>query len=901
MSGRCGTDVATRDVLQTLAAAARERVAAAKLQVSAEAMEQAARALPADHTLPFERALRGQGMSFICEAKRASPSRGLISPEFPYLDIARDYEAAGAACISVLTEPTRFQGSDTYLHDIAATVSVPVLRKDFTVDQYQLFETKVLGASAVLLICALLDDATLTRFLKLCDQLGLSALVEAHDETEVGRALAAGARVVGVNNRDLRDFSVNLNTSVHLRPLVPPEVLFVAESGITTPADVARLRDAGVDGVLVGECLMRATNRAAKLAELAGDADGAGTASAPGAKAGASAGAYRQRAERPEPCAKVKVCGLRTAADVDAVNTAHPDYAGFVFAPHRRRNVSLAQAVALRARLDGSITAVGVFVDAPVRQVVELIDSNVVDVVQLHGHEDEDYLAAVRMGCKRAVTIVKAFKLEDEASLSAIEASSADLVVLDGGAGGQGATCDWTLVTRLHRPYALAGGLTCENIGAALAATHPVLVDVSSGVETDGAKDAVKVAGFVEAVRKGHTMEQSRGRFGIHGGQYIPETLMNAVIELEQAYDHFKADPDFQAELDTLLREYAGRPSRLYFAARMTADLGGAKVYLKREDLNHTGSHKINNALGQALLARKMGKTRLIAETGAGQHGVATATAAALMGMECVVFMGKTDTERQALNVYRMELLGATVVPVTSGTATLKDAVSEAMREWTSRIADTHYCLGSVMGPHPFPTMVRDFQAVIGREVREQLLHKEGRLPDAVVACVGGGSNAIGSFHEFIGDADVRLIGCEAAGRGVDTLETAATIATGREGIFHGMKSYFCQDDHGQIAPVYSISAGLDYPGVGPEHAWLHDTGRATYVPITDDEAVDAFEYLSRTEGIIPAIESAHAIAYARKLAPPMRKDQIVVVTLSGRGDKDCAAMARYRGKDVAE
>ena len=393
-------------------------------------------------------------------------------------------------------------------------------------------------------------------------------------------------------------------------------------------------------------------------------------------------------------------------------------------------------------------------------------------------------------------------------------------------------------------------------------------------------------------------MSNSKGRFGIHGGQYIPETLMNAVIELEKAYNFYKDDEQFNKELTELLNDYAGRPSRLYFAEKMTKDLGGAKIYLKREDLNHTGSHKINNVLGQALLAKKMGKTRLIAETGAGQHGVATATAAALLGMECVVFMGEEDTKRQALNVYRMKLLGSKVVPVTSGTATLKDAVSEAMREWTSRIDDTHYCLGSVMGPHPFPTIVRDFQAVISREIKQQMLEKEGRLPDAVIACVGGGSNAMGTFYSFIEDKNVRLIGCEAAGRGIDTFETAATINTGREGIFHGMKSYFCQDKYGQIAPVYSISAGLDYPGIGPEHAYLHDIGRAEYVAITDDEAVNAFEYVSRTEGIIPAIESSHALAHAMKIAPEM-KGQIIVVTVSGRGDKDVAAIARYRGEEI--
>lgn len=393
----------------------------------------------------------------------------------------------------------------------------------------------------------------------------------------------------------------------------------------------------------------------------------------------------------------------------------------------------------------------------------------------------------------------------------------------------------------------------------------------------------------------------SKGRFGEFGGQYIPETLMNEVIRLEEQYEHYRRDPEFCAELEELLKNYAGRPSLLYYAEKMTRDLGGAKIYLKREDLNHTGSHKINNVLGQVLLAKKMGKTRVIAETGAGQHGVATATAAALMGMECEIFMGKEDTERQALNVYRMELLGAKVHPVTSGTQTLKDAVNETMREWAGRVEDTHYVLGSVMGPHPFPTIVRDFQSVISEEARQQILEKEGKLPAAVLACVGGGSNAMGMFYHFIEDKGVKLIGCEAAGRGVETGKHAATMAAGTPGVFHGMKSYFCQDEFGQIAPVYSISAGLDYPGIGPEHAYLRDSGRAQYVPVTDGEAVDAFEYLARTEGIICAIESAHAVAYARKLAPTMSPEECIIICLSGRGDKDVAAIARYRGVNIHE
>ena len=643
---------------------------------------------------------------------------------------------------------------------------------------------------------------------------------------------------------------------------------------------------------------------------------------------------------------QIKLCGLRTLADVQAANAAAPEYVGFVFWPQSRRFVTDQQAMTLRAALEGPMRAVGVFVDEPPAHVAALVEAGVIDDVQLHGHEDEAYVAALRAklaevvaGAAREPEVWQAFVVRGPRDLDRALASTADVVLLDAGRGA-GHAFDHALLSGTDvqgHPYAdalarrrwvLAGGLDESSIAFAAARLRPWCVDVSSAVETNGAKDPEKMQRAVHAAHEGGDMEtidasatagegarlrppadvpgrltadELMPRFGTHGGRYIPETLMNAVIELEAAYRRLRDDPSFTRELTSLLNDYAGRPSRLYLAQRMSDDLGGAKVYLKREDLNHTGAHKINNALGQALLAKRMGKTRLIAETGAGQHGVATATAAALLDMECVVYMGEEDTRRQALNVYKMRLLGATVVPVTSGTATLKDAVSEAMREWTTRIDDTHYCLGSVMGPHPFPTIVRDFQAIISREIKAQLQEREGRLPDAVVACVGGGSNAIGSFYHFIDDPSVRLVGCEAAGRGIDTPDTAATINTGRLGIFHGMKSYFCQDDHGQIAPVYSISAGLDYPGVGPEHAWLHDIGRAQYVAITDEQAVEAFEYLSRTEGIIPAIESAHALAYAMQLAPTMDKDQIIVVTLSGRGDKDCAAIARYRGEDVPQ
>ena len=594
----------------------------------------------------------------------------------------------------------------------------------------------------------------------------------------------------------------------------------------------------------------------------------------------------------------IKLCGLTREEDIKNANELKPEYVGFVFYDKSRRSVTKAQAKKLKSLLNPEIKAVGVFVDADTSEVEELFEENIIDVAQLHGNEDENYIKELM---DNNIPVIKTFKANSPEEIIKAEKSSADMIMFDAGNGEGVQIKDLKLLTYIDRPFILAGGLNQENVVDAISITKPYGVDVSTGIETDKLKDGYKMKQFVKVVREDKQMTGSKGRFGVHGGQYIPETLMNAVIELEEAYNHYKDDPEFNRELTDLLNNYAGRPSLLYYAKKMTEDLGGAKIYLKREDLNHTGSHKINNVLGQALLAKKMGKTRLIAETGAGQHGVATATAAALLGMECVVFMGKEDTERQALNVYRMRLLGAEVIPVTSGTATLKDAVSEAMREWTSRIDDTHYCLGSVMGPHPFPTIVRDFQAIISRESRAQILEAEGKLPDAVIACVGGGSNAIGSFYHYINDEGVRLIGCEAAGRGIDTFETAATVNTGKIGIFHGMKSYFCQDEYGQIAPVYSISAGLDYPGVGPEHAYLHDIGRAEYVPVTDDEAVDAFEYIAKTEGIIAAIESSHAIAYAKKLAPTMKKDQVIIVTVSGRGDKDCAAIARYRGEDIHE
>ena len=598
---------------------------------------------------------------------------------------------------------------------------------------------------------------------------------------------------------------------------------------------------------------------------------------------------------------KIKICGLSRVEDIEAANQFKPDYIGFVFAEGSKRRVTKEQAARLKAALDPAILAVGVFVNAPVSEVQELCCEKIIDIVQLHGDEDESYISELKNAISNPV--IKAIRVQSTEQLILADSLPCDTLLLDSfnaeQYGGTGKSFDYTLIPRLKHSFFLAGGLNADNIIFAIDTCHPEVIDISGGVETNGVKDPEKIRTIIELVRNYGKKVESVGRFGEFGGQYIPETLMPAVQELEAAYNYYKNDPNFQNELNELLANYAGRPSRLYYADKMTRDLGGAKIYLKREDLNHTGSHKINNVLGQVLLAKKMGKTRVIAETGAGQHGVATATAAALMEMECEVFMGKEDTDRQALNVYRMELLGAKVNTVTSGTMTLKDAVNETLREWTKRVEDTHYVLGSVMGPHPFPTIVRDFQKVIGKEIKEQLFALEGKLPDAVIACVGGGSNAMGSFFEFIDNKSVQLIGCEAAGLGVENPKNAATVATGSIGVFHGMKSLFCQDEYGQIAPVYSISAGLDYPGIGPEHANLNDIGRAQYVPITDDEAVDAFEYLSRTEGVIPAIESAHAVAYARKLAPTMGKKQVIVITISGRGDKDVAAIARYKGVDI--
>ncbi|KZX11100.1 tryptophan synthase subunit beta [Methanobrevibacter filiformis] len=606
---------------------------------------------------------------------------------------------------------------------------------------------------------------------------------------------------------------------------------------------------------------------------------------------------------------KIKICGLRRLEDAEIINKHHPDYVGFVFAESKRK-VSFDEAKAIKNLLNTDISVVGVFVDPKIEDIFYLIKNGIIDIIQLHGNENEEFVAKIKE-FDNNVKIIKSIEMRDSRNknggnnsvnkeennkidikntIKRWENSDVDYLLLDSGKGS-GEVFDWSLIENIKKPFFLAGGINSENIKKATG-LKPYAIDLSSGAEENGFKSSKKIAIIMDKLNEMKNM--NNGRYGKYGGQYIPEILMSELITLEEQYNFYKNDFNFNEELQRLLNEYAGRPSLLYFAENMTKDLGGAKIYLKREDLNHTGSHKINNVLGQVLLAKKVGKTRVIAETGAGQHGVATATAAALLDMECEIFMGEEDVKRQALNVYRMELLGAKVNTVYSGTRTLKDAVNEAMREWTKRVSDTHFVFGSVMGPHPFPMIVRDFQSVISREIKEQLFEIESKLPTAVIACVGGGSNAIGSFYNFLND-DVRLIGCEAGGKGVDTEYHAASITKGEIGIFHGMKSYFCQGNYGQIAPVYSISAGLDYPGIGPEHAHLHDTKRAEYTPITDEEAIHAFEYLAEKEGIICAIESAHAIAQLIKTAKEMEKEDIIVVCLSGRGDKDVESIKNYK------
>jgi|GEM_PF-5078 len=772
----------------------------------------------------------------IAELKRRSPSEGVLG-EFDVAALTRVYEKYASA-ISVLTEETFFGGSLEDLRQVSETTALPVLRKDFIVDPAQIAESRHWGADAILLLAAVLDAGQLAEFIGLAGQFGLDCLVEAHTEAEVEKALAAGAEIIGLNNRDLATFAVDLDTTRRLKRLIPPDRIVVSESGIHSLADIQRL---DTHAVLVGTSLVRSTDPAARLASL----------------------------RRP----KVKVCGVTRLEDAVAAVGAGADYLGFNFHPGSPRSVTPDQAADIARQLPNTIATVGVFVDLPAARVREIAASAGLDLLQLHGSESPEYCREFDQ------PVIKAFRVQDRLPETSAYRVFGHLFDTHDPhrAGGTGRSFDWRLLDGCEGKCFLAGGVTAE--AAARLPLDPFCLDACSGVESaPGVKDAGRVAELVSQAK-------DRTRFGRFGGRFVPETLMAALEELEMAYQRYIHDRRFRAELDHLLRTYAGRPTPLYEARNFSA-LAGGRVFLKREDLLHGGAHKTNNVLGQVLLARAMGKQRIVAETGAGQHGIAVAMAAALFSLPAVVYMGVEDIARQRPNVLRMKLCGAEVVPVETapGRGTLKDAISQALRDWTTHVRDTYYMLGSVAGPYPYPAMVRDFQKVIGQEARAQILVAAGRLRERVGACVGGGSNAIGIFDAFIPDRGVELVGVEAGG---DGHAHGATLSLGSEGIFQGARTVVLQDDDGQIREAESIAAGLDYPGVGPQHAWLRETGRARYTSVTDAEALDAFRLLSRSEGIIPALESAHAVAWVRR--QKFGADDIVVVNLSGRGDKDLA------------
>ena len=886
------------------------------------------------------------GTHLIAEVKRSSPSAGAIAATGDDLVArARAYEAGGAVAISVLCEPHWFGGSVDDLRAVRSAVGIPVLAKEFVVDERQLPVLREAGADAVLLLAALHPGNRLGRLVERARAVGLEPLVEAHDERELDRALATGARLIGMNNRDLRTLEVDLERADRLRSSIPGDRLAIAESGVRDPAVVARWRALGYDAVLVGEALVRSAEPAsAARAYVAAGAEPVDPAAV---------------ARRP----LVKICGVTDATGIKAAVAAGADAIGLNLVPGTPRALGLAEASDLAALVrevrGGALTprVVAVTADMPPDDLAAAVAALDPDVVQLSGDETPDVAAAVRRAAwkvlhlptvDRVPSSARAVELAVETAVERARTyldAGVEQVLLDASGGrhpgGTGTAVARSLAAAVARrvPVILAGGLDPSTVGEAVLAVPAIGVDVASGVEAPrvagerARKDPLRVALFVKRARAARTDRPTvgfrptpvhpglldaddAGRWGIDrefGGRYVPETLMAALEQLETAYADLRRDPRFWAELRELLATYAGRPTALYRADRLGEAILAAsrsfdrvparppdrlRLYLKREDLAHTGAHKINNALGQALLTRRLGKSRVIAETGAGQHGVATATACALLALPCFVFMGAEDIRRQAPNVLRMRALGAEVRPVTSGSATLKDAVNEAMRDWVTNVETTHYVLGSAMGPHPYPTIVRDLQRRIGDEAAAQLEAVEGRLPDLALACVGGGSNAIGLLSRFIGEPTVRLAVAEAAGDGIATGRHAAAVAGGSPGILHGSRSLMLQDDDGQVVEAHSISAGLDYPGVGPQIAALATAGRLELAAATDAEAVAAVRLVARTEGILPALETAHAIAVLPRLLAgvegsraPYPTDALVLVGFSGRGDKDLAAL----------
>lgn len=785
----------------------------------------------------FSAHLRGRG-NIIAEVKRRSPSAGVISAA-PAADLARIYDRYASA-ISVVTDARFFGGQLAEIRRVKRVTALPVLRKDFIIHESQVLESRQAGADAILLLAGILDTRELRRFRELASSLGMESLVEAHDEAELEKALNSDATVIGINNRDLRTFQVNLETTARLRELIPPGRLVVSESGIFTIAGIERL---ATNAVLIGTSLLRSPDPAAKLASL----------------------------RRP----RLKVCGITSLEDARQALASGADYLGFNFFPDSPRYLAPDRAAGIRRQLPPDVAVAGVFVDEPRGRVKEIAALAGLDLLQFHGNESPDYCRAFPL------PVIKAFRvgesLPDTAPYKVFAKlfDSADPVRK----GGTGRRFDERLLQNEPGKIFLAGGLDPENAG--LLQLDPFAVDACSGLETSpGVKDPVRISRLNGVLK-------DRTRFGPFGGRFVPETLMTALQELEEAWLRHFHEPGFQSELAGLLRDYAGRPTPLYLA-RNFSERVGCPVWLKREDLLHGGAHKTNNVLGQALLARAMGKTRLIAETGAGQHGIATAMAGALFGLPVEVYMGVEDMARQRVNVSRMQLCGARVIPVevSPGRGSLKDAVSEALRDWTTNVEHTYYLLGTVTGPHPYPSLVRDLQQVIGREARQQMLAAAGRLPSRVVACVGGGSNAIGIFQAFLADREAGLVGVEAGGDGI---RHGASLSGGEEGIFQGTRTRVLQDEDGQILEAHSISAGLDYPAAGPQHAFLHRTGRVRYESVTDTEAVAAYRLLSRLEGIIPALESSHALAWVLKQRP--EPDEVFLVNVSGRGDKDLATV----------
>ena len=844
----------------------------------------------------FEAALRYAGrLALVAEVKRASPSEGGFTSvaEGPRAvgAMAGAYVAAGAAAVSILTEPTRFGGADEDLAH-AARMGVPALRKDFTVDPYQVWQARALGAGAVLLIVRALDDSQLRTLISAAAEAGIDPLVEVHGADDLGRALAADATLIGVNSRNLDTLDVDRRAALDIMASARGSgATLVMESGLTEAEHLAEAAEAGAHAALVGTALLRASDPAARLRELVGAAP--------------TSQALRMPPHPTRPL--VKACGQRTVAGVRAAVEADADFAGFVMAATSRRSVTPEAAREL-ARGLGTVRPVLVFRGSSAEEVERARDASGIGAIQLAGfHGPPAWLAGPPSDGDVVIGVIHQPTSAREAlcQAEAWYAAGATHLLLEGapaaagGGGGAGAPLD--VATRLNRilPAGIAGGLDASNVEAAVRTSHPALVDAASGLERGGASDPRRIGAFVRAARReptGADRVDRRGRFGSFGGRYVPETLIPPLDELTEAWRTARRDRAFLAELARLQRDFIGRPTPLFelpTEALRDEPPAGVRVFVKREDLAHTGAHKINHAVGQGLLAKRMGKARVVAETGAGQHGVAAAAACALLGIECVVYMGTTDIERQAPNVRRMHLLGAEVRPVSAGNGTLRDALNAALRDWVANVETTAYILGSAAGPHPYPDMVADLQSVIGREARSQLMTAVGRLPDVAVASVGGGSNAIGLFRPFL-DARTRLIGVEAGGRGDSLGDNAASLGLGHPGVLHGALTMLTQTDDGQVVEPHSVSAGLDYPGVGPQLAALASVGRLEVERTTDAEAVAALHRLTRHAGILPALEPSHALAATARLLPTLRSDAVVVVNLSGRGDKDLDIVAGF-------